>query len=134
MLDSGSKQTLIGFSCLEKRHSPGLRCSFLIHDDEAWRAALGKWKYSARKVHLNSRLRNLTPPRSSYLGLEGLHWRCVGRWRWRRLDPAGPHVGEELVGDLSQDIFGEPGHAQDVVSRPVDVVPEWDKLRRKGKI
>lgn len=55
MLDSGSKQTLIGFSCPQKRHSPGPTCSFLntrkttvIHDGKAWRAALGKWKYFAR--------------------------------------------------------------------------------------
>lgn len=61
--------------------------------------------------------------------MEGLPRRRVGRGRRRRLDPAGPHVGEELVGDLGQDVFGEPGHAQDVVPRPVDVVPEWDKLR-----
>lgn len=29
MLDSGSKQTLIGFSCPQTRHSPGPACSFL---------------------------------------------------------------------------------------------------------
>lgn len=49
MLDSGSKQTLIGFSCPWKRHSLGPTCSFLntrktsaIHDIKAWRAALRK--------------------------------------------------------------------------------------------
>lgn len=57
MLDSGSKQTLIGFSCHQKRQSPGPTCSFLnvrettvIHDDEASRVAPGKWKYFQRKV------------------------------------------------------------------------------------
>ena len=55
MLDSGSKQTLVGFSPQRRLHS-GLTCSFLntrkttvIHD-KAWRAALGKWKYFACKV------------------------------------------------------------------------------------
>lgn len=65
---------------------------------------------------------------SSYLRLEGLRRRCVGRGRGRWLDPACPHVGEELVRDLGQDVLGEAGHAQDVVPRPVDVIPERDKL------
>lgn len=57
MLDSGSKQTLIFFSCHQKRHSLGPACSFLntrkttvIHNRKAWRAALRKWKYFACKV------------------------------------------------------------------------------------
>lgn len=70
-------------------------------------------------------------PLSLNLGLDGLsRWR-VGRWRWRRLYPAGPHVGEELVRDLSQDVFSEPGHAQDVAPSSVNVVPEWNELRGK---
>lgn len=64
----------------------------------------------------------------SYLGLERLCRRCVGRGRRQRLDPSCPHVGEELVGDLGQDVLGKAGHAQDVVTCPVDVIPEWDKL------
>lgn len=74
MLDSGSKQTLIGFSCPEKRHSPGPTCSFLntrkttaIHNDEAWRAALGKWKYFLRKVQL-------TPDSETFLLLAPHIW------------------------------------------------------------
>lgn len=70
---------------------------------------------------------------SSYLCLEGLSRRRVGRRGGRRLDPAGPHVGEELVGNLGQDVFGEAGHAQDVIPRPVDVVSEWDELGRRRK-
>lgn len=70
---------------------------------------------------------------SSYLRLERLPRRRVGRRRRQRLDPAGPHVGQELVGDLGQDVFGEPGHAQDVVPCPVDVVSERDELRGKRK-
>lgn len=73
----------------------------------------------------------LPPASSSYLGLEGLPRRRVGRGRGRRLDPACPHVGEELVGDLGQDVLGEAGHAQDVVPRPVDVIPERDELGGK---
>lgn len=52
MLDSGSKQTLIGFSCPQKHYTLGSTCSFLnkrkttvIHNNEASRAALRKWKY-----------------------------------------------------------------------------------------
>lgn len=80
----------------------------------------------------NPRLGNMILLGSSYLGLYGLPRRRVGRRRWGRLDPAGPHVGEELVGDLGQDVFGEPRHAQDVVPRPVDVVSERDELRERG--
>lgn len=52
MLDSGSKQTLIGFSCPQKRYTLGSTRSFrntrkptVIHYNEASRAALRKWKY-----------------------------------------------------------------------------------------
>lgn len=69
----------------------------------------------------------------SDLGLDGLRRRGVGRRRRRRFDAAGPHVGQELVRDLGQDVFGEPGHAQDVVPAPVDVISEGDKLRRKNR-
>lgn len=68
----------------------------------------------------------------SYLSLDGLPRWCVRRWSWRWFNPPGPHIGQELVRDLSQHIFGEPGHAQNVISSPVNIVSEWDKLRKKN--
>lgn len=135
MLDSGSKQTLVGFSpslksdTLPARHGASWtrerpRRSLTTRHGER---LLGKWKYSARKM-FSGTSQLLPPVSSSYLGLEGLPRRCVGRGRGRWLDPACPHVGEELVGDLGQDVLGEAGHAQDVVPRPVDVIPERDEL------
>lgn len=64
----------------------------------------------------------------SNLGLEWLRWRRVGGGHRQRLDPSRPHEGKELVRDLGQDVFGEAGHAQDVVPCAVDIIPEWDKL------
>lgn len=75
---------------------------------------------------------NLGPSGSSDLRLQRLSRRRVGGRRGRRLDPAGPHVGEELVGDFSQDVLGESGHAQNVVPGPVDVVSERNKLGGQG--
>lgn len=51
-----------------------------------------------------------------------------GRECWPRLDPSALHEGQQLVGDLGQDVFGQPGHAEDLVPRPVDVVSERDEL------
>lgn len=143
MLDSGSKQTLVGFSpslksdTLPARHGASWtrerpRRSLTTRHGER---LLGKWKYSARKMFSGTPWLWIaffsSPVSSSYLGLEGLpRWR-VGRGRGRWLDPACLHVGEELVGDLGQDVLGEAGHAQDVVPRPVDVIPERDELRGK---
>ena len=47
-----------------------------------------------------------------------------------RLDPPGPHVGQELVRDFGQHLFSQAGHAEDVVPPPVDVVPERNELDR----
>ena len=44
-------------------------------------------------------------------------------------DPTGLHEGQDLVGDLGQHILGQPGHAQHLVPRAVDVVPERNKLQ-----
>lgn len=60
----------------------------------------------------------------------------VGRGCGLWFESPGPHVGQELVGDLGQDVLGQPGHAQDGVPRPVHVVSERDKLEdtnRKAK-
>ena len=56
----------------------------------------------------------------------------VGRGGGARFDPPGPHVGEELVRDLGQHLLGQAGHAEDVVSPPVYVVSEGDKLGEGG--
>ena len=69
---------------------------------------------------------------SSDLGLDGLSRGGVRRGRGQGLDAPGPHVGQELVGDLCQDIFSQPCHAQDVVPCPVNVVSEGDKLGEGG--
>ena len=52
----------------------------------------------------------------------------MGGWGF---DPAGSHVGQELVRDLCQNVLGQPGHAQDVVPRSVDVVAERHKLQNR---
>lgn len=54
----------------------------------------------------------------------------VRRWQGPRFDASGPHVGQELVGDFSEHLFSQTGHAEDVVSSPVDVVSERNELRR----
>lgn len=56
----------------------------------------------------------------------GIRWR-LGAW----FDPSGPHVGEKLVGDFGEHFFSQTSHAQNVVSSPVDVVSERNKLTRK---
>lgn len=122
-------------------HPPTLRRekTAAVPDNNAWGAALGEgWGHSVRKMLSGLQKCFLVvffPPHHhlapSYLGLERLCRRCVGRGRRQRLDPSCPHVGEELVGDLGQDVLGKAGHAQDVVTRPVDIIPEWDKLGEK---
>lgn len=56
----------------------------------------------------------------------------VRQWRggecWPRLDPSALHEGQQLVGDLGQDILRQPGHAEDLVTRSVDVVSERHEL------
>lgn len=53
------------------------------------------------------------------------------RQRRPRLDPSTLHVRQQLVGNLRQDILGQPGHAQNLVPRAVDVVSERNKLSEK---
>lgn len=52
------------------------------------------------------------------------------RWRWDRIGLNGSalHVGDQLVGDLSQYVFSQPRHAQHMVTCAVHVVSEWHKL------
>lgn len=52
----------------------------------------------------------------------------VGRGAGAWFDAPGSHVGEELVRDLSQDLFGQTGHTENVVPPAVDVVTERNKL------
>lgn len=138
MLDSGSKLSLFCFffflcwkvSLSWPTHTfLNTRITTVLQDSKACRAALGEWKCSVCGIQLpNPCFPHLD---SSYLSLEGLSRRCVRRRSWRRFNPPGPHVRQELVRDLSQHVFGEPGHAQDVISGPVNIVSEWDKLRKK---
>lgn len=55
-----------------------------------------------------------------------------GGERWARLDTSGLHERQQLVRDLSQDVLGQPRHAEDLVARSVDVVSEWNKLEARG--
>lgn len=48
-----------------------------------------------------------------------------------RLNAPGPHVVQELLRDLRQDVLGQASHAQDVVAPGVDVIPERHKLERE---
>lgn len=48
-----------------------------------------------------------------------------------RFNSSGLHERQQLVGDLGQDVLGQPGHAEDLVTRSVHVVPEGDKLWRE---
>lgn len=56
--------------------------------------------------------------------------RGVGRRQRAGFDPSGPHVGQELVGDLGQHFLGQAGHAEDVVTASVNVVAERDELEK----
>lgn len=55
----------------------------------------------------------------------------VRRWQGAWFDPSGPHVGQELVWDFGEHFLGQASHAEDVVSPPVNVVSERNKLWRK---
>lgn len=58
----------------------------------------------------------------------------AGGQRGPGFDPSALHEGQQLVGDLRQDVLSQAGHAQDLVPRPVDVVPERNELEgRRGK-
>lgn len=52
-----------------------------------------------------------------------------------RFDSSALHEGQQLVGDLGQDVLGQPGHAEDLVPGSVDVVSERDELEagRRGQ-
>lgn len=64
-------------------------------------------------------------------GVDGWRWtRGVGRRQRAGFDPSGPHVGQELVGDLGQHFLGQAGHAEDVVTASVNVVAERDELEK----
>lgn len=56
---------------------------------------------------------------------------CVGRGRRVGFDPPAFHVRDELVRDLCEHIFRQPGHAQHVVACSVHVISEWNKLSTK---
>lgn len=60
-------------------------------------------------------------------------WWTWGIRGWKRagFDSSGPHVGQELVRDFGEDFLSQSSHAKDVVSSPVDVVSERNKLRGK---
>lgn len=51
-----------------------------------------------------------------------------GGERRPRFDSSTLHEGQQLVGDLGQDVLGQPGHAEDLVPGSVDVVSERDEL------
>lgn len=59
--------------------------------------------------------------------------RGVRRRRGWWLDSSGPHVGEKLLRDLSEDIFSQSSHAQDVVSASVNIIPERHELKQRWK-
>lgn len=52
----------------------------------------------------------------------------VRRRQRARLDPPGPHVGQELVGYFGEHFLRQASHAEDVVAPPVNVVSEGNKL------
>lgn len=51
-----------------------------------------------------------------------------GGERQPRFNSSALHEGQQLVGDLGQDVLGQPGHAEDLVPGSVDVVSERDEL------
>lgn len=57
----------------------------------------------------------------------------VRRWQGPGFDSAGSHVGQELVWYFGKHFFGQASHAKDVVSSPIYVVSERNKLRRGNK-
>lgn len=61
--------------------------------------------------------------------MDGRRWTGgVRRGQGAGFDPSGPHVGQELVRDLSEHLFSQTSHAEDVVPSSVDVVSERNKL------
>lgn len=55
-------------------------------------------------------------------------WRRVGQSR-SGFDATALHERQQLLGNLSQYVLGQTSHAQYLISRAVDVVPKWHKLR-----
>lgn len=54
--------------------------------------------------------------------------RRVGQRR-SGFDATALHERQQLLRDLSQYILGQTSHAEHLISRAVNVVPEWHKLR-----
>lgn len=54
---------------------------------------------------------------------------CVRRGCGVGLDAPSFHVGYKLVWDLSQNVLGQPGHAQHVVACAVNVISERHELK-----
>lgn len=48
-------------------------------------------------------------------------------------DASAPHVLEELIWDFCKNVFGQTGHAEDVIPSAIDVVSERNELRRNRR-
>lgn len=48
-----------------------------------------------------------------------------------RFNSSALHKRQQLVGDLGEDVLSQPGHAEDLVARSVDVVSERNKLEAR---
>lgn len=53
-----------------------------------------------------------------------------GVGRVLRFDASASHVLEELIWNFRENVLGQTGHAEDVISSAIDVVTEGNKLRR----
>ncbi len=48
-------------------------------------------------------------------------------------DASAPHVLQELIRDFCKNVFGQTGHAEDVIPSAIDVVSERNELRRNRR-
>lgn len=58
----------------------------------------------------------------------------AGVGRMLRFDASAPHILEELIGDFRKNVFGQTGHAEDVIPSGIDVVSERNELRNRREI
>ena len=57
----------------------------------------------------------------------------ISRRRWSRLKTTCFHVANQLIGDLSEDVFCQPRLAENSIRRFSDVISKRHELRNKAK-
>lgn len=73
------------------------------------------------------------PKRGSDLRLQWLDECGRGFGRVLGFHASAPHVLQELIRDFGKNVFGQTGHAEDVIPSAIDVVSERNELRRNRR-